>query len=556
MRKSKSRLACISGVLVVCIAAVVCLFLAVLSAWRCSAGQFTRYAVAADSRRCSDIGRAILQQGGSAVDAAIAALFCTSLVNPQSMGLGGGAIFTIMDKSGKVTVISSRETVPKHFKQDLLKNCPTGFKLLPGSEWIGVPGEMKGYAKAHMLYGKLPWAQLVEPSVKLARDGFPMPEYLGQLLQYSLIKSLVENTSLCEVLCRNKTVLRPGDTLRYPKLAETLETIARHGAEAFYTGKIAHDLISDIEGAGGSLSLEDLSSFQVRVTNSQAVPLGDYTMHVPPLPAGGALLSFILNIMKGFNLMPASIHGKHKNLTLHRYIEAAKFANGQRRKIRDPSYHSENVAYLFETSFADRVRALISSESTHPASYYNVTPGADHLGTTHVSVLAEDGSAVSVTSTINHIFGSAVYSRRTGIIMNNELADFCGRADSLAAGEQPPSSMAPAILYTKDREKILVIGGSGGSMITTAMAMSILNHLWFGMSLEDAIKSKVVFVNSKNSVIFEQGFDQGLINFMSSLGHAVQSADFVLNVVNAVARERGCISAFSDARKEGCSAGY
>ncbi|XP_076876001.1 glutathione hydrolase 5 proenzyme isoform X2 [Brachyhypopomus gauderio] len=524
MPKSRSRLACISGIFVVCTVAVVCLFIAVFTTWRCSIGQFHHFAVAADSQMCSDIGRDILQQGGSAVDAAIAALLCTSLVNPQSMGLGGGAIFTIMDKSG--------------------------------ADWIGVPGELRSYAKAHHLYGKLPWAKLVEPSVNLAREGFPMPAYLGRLLENDNIKELVEKTSLCQVLCRNNTVLRPGDKLRYPRLAETLETIAKDGAEAFYTGKIANDLVRDVQDAGGSLTLEDLKSFKVRVTKALTVPLGDYKMHVPPLPAGGALLSFILNIMQGFNLTPASVIGDQKTLTLHRYIEAAKFANGQRRKIKDPFVHSENVAYLSKMSFADRVRAMINSSSTHTASYYNVTPGSDRFGTTHVSVLAADGSAVSVTSTINHMFGAAVYSHRTGIIMNNELADFCGRADSLSAGEQPPSSMAPAILHTEDREKTLVIGGSGGSMITTAMALSILNHLWFGMSLEDAIKSRVVFVDSKNSVMFEEGFDQVLIKAMEARGHTVQRRGYFFNVVNAVMKEHGCISAYSDIRKNGRSAGY
>uniref|UniRef100_A0A3B4CIR3 Gamma-glutamyltransferase 5a n=1 Tax=Pygocentrus nattereri TaxID=42514 RepID=A0A3B4CIR3_PYGNA len=518
MGKERRRLVCVCCGLVVAVAAVL-LIIVCVSRSKCPGRRFSHGAVAADSLMCSNIGRDILLEGGSAVDAAISALLCTALVNPQSMGLGGGAIFTIMDKSGKVKVISSRETVPKNFTQDLLKRCPKTFQLAAGQEWIGVPGELRGYAIAHNMYGKLPWPRLFEPIIKLARDGFPMPAYLAKFLQHKFIKPVVEKF-LCQVFChKNKTALDVGDTLKYPKLADTLEIIAKQGPEAFYTGQVAQDLVQDVQEAGGKLSLEDLESFKVRVDEAHTVSLGEYEMHIPPLPAGGAMISLILNIMHGFGLSPASLQGNQTALTLHRYIEAAKFANGQRRNIKDPWYSHQNVDYMMESSFAEKVRAMISDHSTHSTSFYNITPFSDRFGTTHVSVLAADGSAVSVTSTINHIFGSFVYSPRTGIILNNELADFCDRADSISAGEQPPSSMAPTILQSKDRKKILVIGGSGGSMITTAIA-------------------------------------QSLIEEMRTRGHSIKDRDIFLNVVNAVEKEHGCISAFSDERKNGKAAGY
>uniref|UniRef100_A0A8B9LE46 Gamma-glutamyltransferase 5 n=1 Tax=Astyanax mexicanus TaxID=7994 RepID=A0A8B9LE46_ASTMX len=492
----------------------------------------------------------VLLDGGSAVDAAIAALICTALVNPQSMGLGGGAIFTIMDKSGKVKVISSRETVPKSFKSDLLQHCPSETKLIIGPQWIGVPGELRGYARAHELYGKLPWARLLEPSIKLAREGFPLPEYLGRFLQHPMINPVVLKSSLCELFCHpDKTsVLKTGDTLRYPILANTLETLAKDGPGAFYTGQIAQDLVHDVQATGGSLTLEDLSSFEVRVDDAQRVSLGEYHMYIPPLPAGGALISFILNIMHG----RCTFCWFQGGLLMHRPV-----CYGQAPVFSLPVGHFlSQVEHLTDPSFADEVRAKISDSSTHPASFYNITPSTDRFGTTHVSVLAADGSAVSVTSTINHMFGSAVYSSKTGIILNNELADFCNRVNSVSAGEQPPSSMAPTILQSKDRERVLVIGGSGGSMITTAMAMSIMNRLWLGMSLEEAISAKVVFVDSQNKVNFEPSFDQSLLKKLESLGHTIGQRGYFLNVVNAVEKEGGCISAVSDKRKNGVAAGY
>ncbi|TSM12568.1 Glutathione hydrolase 5 proenzyme [Bagarius yarrelli] len=422
--RSKSRLACVLCVSLVCAAALICMCALLLTRMhRCCADDFTHAAVAADSLTCSHIGRDILLEGGSAVDAAISALLCTSLINPQSMGIGGGAIFTIMDKDGDVSVINSRETVPKNFPPDLLKKCRTSLGLgQVGGDWIGVPGELRGYAAAHDKFGKLPWERLFKPIIKLAREGFPVPVYLSSVLKNPLITKLVQSTSLCQLFCHeNKTVF------------------AKH--------------------------------------------------------------------------------------------------------IMDPD-------------FAHYIRSIINISGTHPASYYNVTPSTDLFGTTHVSVLASDGSAVSVTSTINHFFGSGVVSPKTGIILNNELADFCGRADSVSAGEQPPSSMSPVIIRSKHREKVLIIGGSGGSQIITAIATAIMNKLWFGMNLEDAIKDKVVFVNSSNSVLFEPGFDKSMMDAMQTFGHDVKYNPWSLNVVNGIMKEHHCISAVSDRRKHAKASGY
>ncbi|XP_071030458.1 glutathione hydrolase 5 proenzyme-like isoform X2 [Oncorhynchus clarkii lewisi] len=525
----------------------------------CSEDTYKHAAVSADSKLCSDIGRDILQQGGSAVDGAIAALLCTSLVNPQSMGLGGGSIFTVRDKTGTVKTFSSRETVPQSFKADLLKGCPTSVIFITGSQWIGVPGELRGYEVVHRMYGKLPWARLFEPTIRLAREGFPMPPFLGSLLNITLIGNLVKATSLWyEVFChKNKTVLGIGDTLKFPKLAETMETIAEQGVDAFYTGQIGLDLIQDVKAAGGTLTMEDLKSFRVRVEDAWTVPLGDYQMHIPPPPAGGVMLAFILNLVKGFHFTPRSMEEDQKVLTYHCYIEAAKFANGQRKSVHDPVFNTKkDASHMVDSDFADRIRLLISKNHTYNDSYYNITPSPDRFGTTHVSVLAEDGSAVSVTSTINQIFGAGIYSSRTGIILNNELADFCFRAERLSAGEQPPSSMAPAILSSSSGKNTLVIGGSGGSMITTAMALSIMNHLWLGMSLKDAIAAPIVFVDGNNNVKFEHGFDKSVIEALKVIGHRVKDYKYFFNVVNAVAKEDGCITAVSDARKQGKSAGY
>ncbi|TKS84508.1 Gamma-glutamyltransferase 5 [Collichthys lucidus] len=541
----------------ICAVGVVCACIALLVDRGCPSGSFKHAAVSADSQLCSDIGRNMLQQGGSAVDGAIAALLCTSVVNPQSMGIGGGSIFTIRNKAGNVKVYNFRETVPQSFKSNLLNDCPTTFKLSTGTQWIGVPGELRGYEAVHKQYGKLPWAKLFEPTIRLAREGNPMPPYLANLLGYPLVKPHVEKSSLCQVFCnKNKTILGKADTLKFPKLAETMEIIAEQGAEAFYTGKIGQDLIKDIKEAGGTLEMEDLKSFKVRVQDAWKVPLGDSQMYIPPPPAGGALLAFILRLMKAFPLPASSLDGYQKIQMYHHYIEAAKFANGQKKSICDPLFNDgKGAEHLIDPSFINHIREMISSNSTHDNIYYNINPSSDRFGTTHVSVLDKDGLAVSATSTINQLFGGAIYSLRTGIILNNELSDFCGRADRVRAGEQPPSSMTPVILESKSGG-LLVIGGSGGSLITSAVALSIMNRLWLGMNLRDAIAEPIVFVDSRNNLNFESKFNETVKDGLKALGHKVGNWPYFVNVVNAVEKENGCIVAVSDRRKLGMSAGY
>uniref|UniRef100_A0A3Q2VKV3 Gamma-glutamyltransferase 5a n=1 Tax=Haplochromis burtoni TaxID=8153 RepID=A0A3Q2VKV3_HAPBU len=493
-----------------CGVCVLCLLLAVLITClvcRCDKDHspsctFLKAAVAADSGKCSEIGRDILRKGGSAVDAAIAALLCTSIINPQSAGIGGGVIFTVMDSSGN--------------KTPSLLFAHTDYPL------------------------SLPWADLFQPTIKLAREGFPIPYYQGQHIPQQTM-----NVSL--YLDKNGNLLKTGDTVKFEKLADTLETIANEGPDVFYNGTIAKNLISDIQDAGGKLTLEDLASYQANVTDAWNISLGEYKLYFPPPPSGGAILSLILNIMKGYKMNSEPKTTDEKILFYHRYIEALKFANGLKKYIRDPNFSSDKMAKnLIEDSFADSKRSLISSDKTHDPQYYGDTSHMDSIGTTHVSVLAEDGSAVSVTSSINDEFGSRVLSPSTGIILNNQLTDFCNRTNSVSPGERPPSNMAPSVL--KSPSKTLVIGGSGSEMIPPAVASALMNHLWFGKSLKEAIITPVVFVDF--SLLFAL---QDVVDGLEAKGHKI--AKFY-NTVNAVEKAGSCISAWSDERKKGKAAGY
>nr|XP_024095571.2 glutathione hydrolase 5 proenzyme isoform X2 [Pongo abelii] len=471
----------------------------------CGPQAFAHAAVAADSKVCSDIGRAILQQQGSPVDATIAALVCTSVVNPQSMGLGGGVIFTI-------------------------------YNVTTGAQWIGVPGELRGYAEAHRRHGRLPWAQLFQPTIALLRGGHVVSPVLSRFLHNSFLRPSLQASTLRQLFFNGTEPLRPQDPLPWPALATTLETVATEGVEVFYTGRLGQMLVEDIAKEGSQLTLQDLAKFQPEVVDALEVPLGDYTLYSPPPPAGGAILSFILNVLRGFNFSAESVARPEGRVNVyHHLVETLKFARGQRWRLRDPRSHPKlkNASQdLLGETLAQIIRQQIDGRGDHQLSHYSLAEAWGHgTGTSHVSVLGEDGSAVAATSTINTPFGAMVYSPRTGIILNNELLDLCeqcprgsgttpspvsgdrvggapGRCWPPVPGERSPSSMVPSILINKAQGSTLVIGGAGGELIISAVAQAIMNKLWLGFDLRAAIAAPILHVDSKGCVEYEPSFSQ------------------------------------------------
>ncbi|XP_044099752.1 glutathione hydrolase 5 proenzyme isoform X4 [Neovison vison] len=517
----------------------------------CGPQAFSRAAVAADSKVCSDIGRAILEQQGSPVDATIAALVCTGVVNPQSMGLGGGVIFTIYNATtGKVEVINARETVPANYVPGLLDQCEQAQPLGTGAQWIGVPGELRGYAEAHRRHGRLPWAQLFRPTISLLRGDYRMPFILSQFLQSDFLRPSLYKTSLRELFFNGTEPLRAQDPFPWPALAATLETVATEGAEAFYTGTLGQTLLEDIANQGSRLTLQDLASFQPEVVDALEMPLGDYTLYSPPPPAAGAILSLVLNVLKGFNFSSESVARSEGRTNLyHHLVETLKFAGGQRWRLWDPHSHLDiqNVSQdLLGETLAQQIRQQIDARGDHQLSHYSLAgTWGRQMGTSHVSVLGEDGSAVAATSTINTPFGAMLYSPRTGILLNNELLDLCWR--------RPPGSQ---VTPQPARGSKLVIGGAGGELIISAVAQAIINKLWLDFDLRTAIAAPILHVNSKGYVEYEPTFSQEVRKGLQARGHNHTRNPFFLNVVQAVSQDGACVYAAADPRKGGEASGY
>ncbi|KAG0199328.1 hypothetical protein BGX28_007379 [Mortierella sp. GBA30] len=520
-------------------------------------------AVAAEEIHCSEVGVEVLKEGGNAVDAAIASCLCIGTINSFAAGIGGGGFMAIRLPNGEVETIDFRETAPSG-------SYPTMFKQDPilaqrGGLAVAVPGELRGLELAHRRHGQLPWERLFAPSVKLAREGWAVGPELARRI--ALAKDTIEaDPDWTEVYAsKDGTALTEGEWIKREAFADTLEAVGREGADAFYTGKIARMIVNHVRKNGGILTMEDMGNYEALVKEPMVGFYHGRKIYATPAPTSGPALIGILNILEGYNLGKSL---KDADVDTHRLVEAMKFGFAQRTELGDPDFIDleATIESMLSKDTAAKIRANISDTRTFPVDYYNPHWGPiDNHGTTHLSTVDKDDMAVTLTSTVNLLFGSKLLDPQSGVILNDEMDDFSipGQANAFGLlpspynypepGKRPLSSCVPTIVERNGKFE-MALGGSGGSRIITAVLQTILNVYDHDQNIMDAIENpRIHHQLMPNVVDIEEGYSESEIEFLRSVGHNVTLFDRkqAKAEIQAVMRlDDGYIYASSDTRKQ------
>ncbi|KAI1414187.1 gamma-glutamyltranspeptidase [Hypoxylon sp. FL1857] len=490
-------------------------------------------AVASENAVCSKIGTSLLQAGGNAADALVGTVFCIGVTAMYHSGIGGGGFMLVRGSDGKYEFIDFRETAPAAAFQDMYNNN-TDLSLYGGLA-SGVPGELRGLEYLHRNYGQLSWAAVMAPAIKLAREGFEVTEDLVNYMSSVTPNGnfLIDDPAWAIDFAPNGYLVRRGETLTRKRYADTLEVIAREGPDAFYTGAIAKATIAAVQKANGTMTLGDLRNYAVAIRQPAEIKYRGYKLTSVSAPASGAVTLSTLKIVDGYDDFgdPAAI-----NLTTHRLDEAMKFAYGQRSKLGDPFFVEGLDEYqdsMLTDETAAEIRSKISDFSTQNVSYYD-PDGLESLetpGTSHVVAADKTGLAVSITTTINLLFGSQVIVPETGVIMNNEMNDFSVPGSSNAfgyipspenyvrPGKRPLSSISGTIVETPEGKLYFVIGSAGGSRIITATVQNIHHVIDQNFTTAEALAAPRLHDQLVPAeVSFEYAYDNSTVAYMQSLG--------------------------------------
>ncbi|XP_032517250.2 glutathione hydrolase 1 proenzyme-like isoform X2 [Danaus plexippus] len=531
---------------------------------------FQKAAVCTDAPHCSGIGRAILSINGSAVDAAIAAMFCNGLLNQQSMGIGGGFFMTVYIKEEeKAYSVIAREKAPAAAKRDMFGG--SSYEASKGSLSIGVPGEVRGMWEAHKRWGRLPWEKLIKPTLEFCKYGFTISKAMYDgILSAKYIKNDPTLRRMYWDPSKN-AYYRPGTLVTpSPALCRTLTRIAKKGGDEMYNGSLAADLADDLNKTGSIITAEDLKLYQPKITEPLVVPLGNGDiLYTPPPPSSGAILANILNILSGYNFTPENIQGtENKILTYHRIIEAFKFAYAARTRLGDMDFLDLEgfISNLTSPEYGvELMKRIDDLKTSNDSSHYGATTYTkpDH-GTAHISVISEDGDAVSVTSSINFYFGSGVTATNTGILLNNVMDDFSSPgftnyfnlepspANFIEPHKRPMSTMCPSIIIDRNGNAKMVIGAAGGTKIASAVALVTMRKLWFGQTIKESVdEARIHHQIFPMHVEYEYGIIQDIIKGLRAKGHGMVRYRGRGSVVCALYRNKTGIYANADFRKGG-----
>jgi gamma-glutamyltranspeptidase/glutathione hydrolase len=541
-----------------------------------------KWMIAVANPLAGEAARQILREGGSAVDAAIAAQMVLGLVEPQSSGIGGGGFMIHLEgESGQIAAYDGREKAPAkaHPEMFLDKDGKPRkfFDAVVGGLSVGVPGLLRMLEMAHNEHGKLPWARLFKPAITLAEKGFSVSARLNGLITNDKYLKRFKNTA-SYFHNPEGAPLAVGQTLKNQPYADSLRTIAQNGADAFYGGDMARDIIDTLSNASqnpGSLTMADMQAYKAVKRDPVCLFYRQWLVCGMGPPSSGGLTTLqILGILQSFNLseMKPDQDGVMDTLALHLIAEASKLAFADRNTyIADPAFVPVPSSGMLDPGYLELrareislIKALERAVPGMPglSESWNFSDGDDNTGlsTSHLSIIDGEGNAVSMTSSIENAFGSRMMSG--GFLLNNQLTDFSFQPVSEGApvvnrpeaGKRPRSSMAPTLVIDGEGKAVLAIGSPGGSRIIGYVAQAIIAVLDWDMDIQSALDMPHI-TNRNGSTDLEQGTAlEGLTEALEALGHTVKLKTMTSGL-HAVQVKDGKLLGAADRRREGVALG-
>ncbi len=519
--------------------------------------------VASAHPAASAAGVEILQQGGNAVDAAVATAFALALAEPNASGLGGGGFLVVkLAEQPEPIMVNYREAAPAGATPELYYGPDADFSAMTrqGPLASGVPGMVAGLAMALERYGTMTLAQVMAPAIRLCREGIEVSPLLNGMILDNLDKiALFPATEA--IYAPEGFPLEPGDVLRNPDLARTLELIAEQGPSVFYEGEIGQAIVDEIQRLGGVMTMDDLAGYDPRIGTPVTGGYRGYDLIAAgPPAAGGTHVIELLNIMEGFDVAgmgPGSAAYLHALAEAQKMIFADKAANAG-----DPAFFDIPSDLLTSDEYAAGLRERIREGE---ARFDYEAPGLIPLGsgnTTPLSVVDGAGNIVALTQSINFFFGSGVVVPGTGILMNNHMNDFDaqnGGPNAVGPFKRPVSNMAPTIVLNNG-EPFLTVGSPGSARIISALAQIVMNLVDFRMGLDDAIEAPRIH-NITRTLAMEERFAPEVVEALEGWGHTIRlypEWDSYFGGAQGILVDvkKGKLYGAADSRRDGVAMGY
>jgi len=535
---------------------------------------FAKGMVSAADPRAAEAGAEMLRAGGSATDAAIATMLALSVVEPQSSGIGGGGFYVTTDAKGRIETIDGRETAPKaaHGKWFWKDGAPLGFReAVPGGTSVGVPGNLALAAQAHARHGRLPWARLFQPAIRLARDGWTVTPRFHEFLEFARGSAAFVSEGAALFYDADGKAVAAGTTIHNPAQARTLTMLATKGAKWFYTGTNAAAIVNRVRTAPRNpepMTLADVLSYRAK---DRAPLCGTYRGYricgMGPPSSGETTVFAILKQLERFDL---GALGPNSPVSWHLIAESQRLAYADRaRWLGDGDFVTVPVKGLLDPDYLARRSALIDPTRTIADAQAGVPPGAEKLsraagepgpefGTSHFVAIDRQGRAVTYTSTVESAFGSGLVVG--GYFLNNELTDFDfeperdGRpaANRVEGGKRPRSSMSPSLVFAPDGKLRLAVGAAGGVTIPAQVAKAIIGVIDWKLTAQEAIALPVIYAPTGPTVFVEKGsFTEPMIPALVAQGHADVRPRPASFKANAIEIDGATLTGGADPRSEG-----